>query len=114
MKASIAVRLGLAVAGVLMAGAMWAQGPEGRPGMGPGMGPGMAPGMGMGPGFGEHRPPMERAFGPQGIRGRWWNNPKIVEQLKLNDDQRKRHDKDLENMTKQFDQFESSMKRWRQ
>jgi len=92
MKASIAVRLGLAVAGVLMAGAMWAQGPEGRPGMGPGMGPGMAPGMGMGPGFGEHRPPIERAFGGEGIHGRWWNNPKIVEHLKLTAEQQKAFD----------------------
>lgn len=80
MRASIAVRLGLAVAGVLMAGATWAQGPGGRPG------------PGMGPGFGEHRPPIERAFGGEGTHGRWWNNPKIVEKLKLTDDQRKAFD----------------------
>jgi Spy/CpxP family protein refolding chaperone len=35
---------------------------------------------------------MERAFGPQGDRGRWWNNPKVVEQLKLTDAQRKSFD----------------------
>lgn len=78
MKASIAVRMGLAVAGVLLAGAAWAQGPEGRPGAGPG--------------FGEHRPPIERAFGGEGTHGRWWNNPKVVEHLKLTDDQRKAFD----------------------
>jgi len=78
MKVSIAVRLGLVVAGVLMAGAMWAQGPGGRPEGGPG--------------FGEHRPPIERAFGGEGIHGRWWNNPKVVEHLKLTADQQKAFD----------------------
>jgi Spy/CpxP family protein refolding chaperone len=33
---------------------------------------------------------MERAM--RGDRGRWWNNPKIVEKLKLTDDQRKAMD----------------------
>ena len=47
-----------------------------------------------GPGFG-HRPPIERAFGGHGIEGRWWNNPKIVERLKLTDDQRKAFDQIL-------------------
>jgi Spy/CpxP family protein refolding chaperone len=68
--------VGLAVAGALLAGTVvMAQGPGG--------------GMGMGPGFGEHRPPMERALGPEGDHGRWWNNPKVVEQLKLTEEQRK-------------------------
>jgi Spy/CpxP family protein refolding chaperone len=35
---------------------------------------------------------MERAFGPQGDHGRWWNNPKIIERLKLTDEQRKAFD----------------------
>jgi Spy/CpxP family protein refolding chaperone len=35
---------------------------------------------------------MERAFGPQGEHGRWWNNPKIVERLKLTEEQRKAFD----------------------
>ena len=48
-----------------------------------------------GPGFGEHRPPFERAFGDQGGRGRWWNNPAIVEKLKLTDEQRKGMDQIL-------------------
>ena len=77
MKGSMAVRLGLAVASVLMAGSALAQGPAGGGG-----------GMGMG----EHRPPMERAFGPQGDHGRWWNNPRLVAELKLTDEQRKAMD----------------------
>ena len=76
--------MGLAMAGVLLAGTALAQGPGG--GMGPGSG------MGSGMGFGEHRPPMERAFGAQGNHGRWWNNPKVVERLKLTDEQRKEFD----------------------
>jgi len=35
---------------------------------------------------------MERAFGGHGIEGRWWNNPRIIERLKLTDDQRKGFD----------------------
>jgi periplasmic protein CpxP/Spy len=70
-------RLIFAVAGVLMAGGLAvAQGPGGG---------------GMGPGFGQHRPPMERAFGAGG-HGQWWNNPNIVKQLSLTDDQRKAMD----------------------
>jgi Spy/CpxP family protein refolding chaperone len=76
MKALGTVRLALAIAGVLLARTALAQGPGG----------------GMGPGFGEHRPPMEKAFGPQGDHGRWWNNPKVVERLKLTDEQRKAFD----------------------
>jgi len=81
MKGWMAAKLGVAIAGVLLAGSALAQGPGG--------------GMGPGPGFGEHRPPMERAFGPQGDHGRWWNNPKVVERLKLSDAQRKSMDEIL-------------------
>jgi Spy/CpxP family protein refolding chaperone len=79
MKASMAVRLGLAIAGVLIAGAMAGA---------------QAPGNGqrMGAGFGYHQPPVERAFGAQGAQGRWWNNPKVAEELKLTDAQRKSMD----------------------
>lgn len=43
-------------------------------------------------GFGGHRPPMEGALGPLGGHGRFWNNPALVEKLKLTDDQRKSMD----------------------
>ena len=55
-----------------------------------------AQGFGGGPGGGPgsmNRPPMERAFGPMGAGARgWWNNPRMVEKLKLTDDQRKAMD----------------------
>jgi Spy/CpxP family protein refolding chaperone len=35
---------------------------------------------------------MERAFGPQGDHGRWWNRPEVVAKLKLTDEQRKAFD----------------------
>lgn len=73
MKVFVAVRLGVALVATFGAGSMFAQGPGG-------------------PGFGEHRPPMERAMGPHAGFGRWWNNPKIVEKLKLTDEQRKAMD----------------------
>lgn len=47
------------------------------------------PGGGYGPGFGGHMPPMERAMGPMGNHGRWWNDPVVVDKLKLTDQQRK-------------------------
>jgi periplasmic protein CpxP/Spy len=82
MKSGMALRLGLAVAGVLLAGAVaGAQGPGG-----------FGPGGGLG--FGQHRPPFERAFG-DGDHGKWWNNPKIVAELKLTDEQRKSMDETL-------------------
>lgn len=88
MKSSLAIML--SVAAVLSAGAAaLAQGP----GMPPGMGPGM--GMGGGPGFGMHRPPMEAMLGPHGAEGRWWNNPNVIDRLKLTDDQRKTMDQIL-------------------
>ena len=76
MKAFGTVRLAVAFAGVLLAGTALAQGPGG----------------GMGQGFGGHRPPMENAFGAKGAQGRFWNNPRIVEKLKLTDVQRKEFD----------------------
>lgn len=76
MKALAAVWSGLVMAGILLTGTALAQAPGGE----------------MGPGFGEHRPPMEKAFGPQGEHVRWWNNPKLVERLKLTEAQRKAFD----------------------
>lgn len=49
-------------------------------------------GEGIGPGFAQHPPPMEGAFGGVGGGGQWWNNPNIVKQLTLSDDQRKAMD----------------------
>ncbi len=78
MKMMKIASLILAASGVLTAGGLaTAQGPGGP---------------GMGPGFGEHRPPMERAFGGAGTHGQWWNNPNTVKQLSLTDDQRKAMD----------------------
>jgi periplasmic protein CpxP/Spy len=79
MKIFGMARLGLAIAaGVLLTGTALAQTPGSE--------------REVGPGFGEHRPPMERAFGPRGEQGRWWNNPKLVERLKLTEEQRKAFD----------------------
>jgi periplasmic protein CpxP/Spy len=87
MKGTIAVRLVCALAGMMLLGG-WAVA------QGPGDGRSMGPqsGLGSGPGFGDHRPPMERAFRFEGERGQFWNNPRIVEKLKLTDDQRKAMD----------------------
>jgi Spy/CpxP family protein refolding chaperone len=90
MKTVKALRLGaaalaLSFAAVLTAGA---QAPDNAPGPdGPGAG---------GPGFGQHRPPFERALGPHGDHGRFWNDPAVVEKLKLTDDQRKQMDEILQ------------------
>ncbi len=78
MKVTIARHAVLALAGVLLGGAF-------APAQGPGP-------MGVGPGFAEHRPPFERAFGPEGRMSRWWNNPRIAAQLKLTSDQQKAMD----------------------
>jgi Spy/CpxP family protein refolding chaperone len=82
MRGTLAVKLGMAVAGVLLAGAAFAQSPDAAGGMGPGSG------------FGDHRPPFERAMG--GDHGRWWNNPRVVDKLKLTDTQRKGMDDTLQ------------------
>jgi protein CpxP len=81
MKVSMTARLGLAIAGLLLAGSAWAQAPAG--------------GMERGPGFGAHHPPFEKALGPMGNHGRWWNDPMMVERLKLTDAQRKSMDDTL-------------------
>jgi protein CpxP len=53
------------------------------------MGPGP---MGQGPGLmGTDRPPMERVF-HDGHFGRWWNDPRLSQQLALTDDQKHRMD----------------------
>lgn len=57
-----------------------------------GLAAGAQPDQGPGMGFGMHRPPIERALGPMGAHGRWWNDPAVIEKLKLSDDQRKSMD----------------------
>ena len=74
MKARMAGPLALAVAGILLSGMAAA---------GQGFG---------GPGGGGQRPPFERAFGGVGGQKGWWNNPRMVERLKLTDAQRKSMD----------------------
>jgi Spy/CpxP family protein refolding chaperone len=81
MMAGLTVKLGMVVAGISIASAAWAQGPGGG---------------GPEAGFGEHRPPMERSFGAHGDHGRWWNNPRVAERLKLTDAQRKGMDDTLQ------------------
>lgn len=85
MKASMAVRLFLAIAGV--AGILMSL-PAGAQAMGPGGG--MGPGIGSG--FAGQRPPMAREFRFHGMDGSWWNNPRITAALKLTDEQRKEMD----------------------
>ena len=77
MRRTLTLRLGVLIAGGLLAGIGMAQAPGGGPGIG----------------FGDHRPPMERSFGDH---GRWWNNPEMVGKLKLTDDQRKAMDDTLQ------------------
>jgi Spy/CpxP family protein refolding chaperone len=74
-------KVGLLVAGVLMAGAALAQDP--------------AVAGGSRPGFGDHRPPFERALGATGDHPHWWNNQAMVDKLKLTDEQRKAMDATL-------------------
>jgi periplasmic protein CpxP/Spy len=84
MKSSIATRVGVGIASLLLAGAALAQGPDGGPMVG-------RPGGCMD----GRRPPIERAFGGPGTEGRWWNSPRIAERLKLTDDQKKAFDQIL-------------------
>lgn len=85
MKVVYAVRTGLMVAALAAAGMLAAQSPDSVPAGG---GPEMSGPAAGGPGFGEHRPPFERALG----HGRFWDDPAMVEKLKLTDDQRKQMD----------------------
>jgi Spy/CpxP family protein refolding chaperone len=66
--------VGLTLMAAIAVSVAGAQGPDGMPGMGP------------------HRPPMERAMGPGGDHGRWWNEQKAIDKLKLTDTQRKAMD----------------------
>jgi Spy/CpxP family protein refolding chaperone len=44
------------------------------------------------PSFGSHHPPMEKAMGPKGDHGRWWDEPTLITKLNLTEDQRKQMD----------------------
>ncbi len=79
MKSKLVTRLFLALALILVPGVLASA-------------QGQGDGQGMGPGFGDHRPPMERAFRFEGTHGQFWNNPKVVDKLKLTDEQRKEMD----------------------
>lgn len=73
------VNLGLAVAALGVMSAVTAMG--------------QAPGGdGPPPGMGPHRPPMERALGMRGDHGRWWNEQRAIDKLKLTETQRKAMD----------------------
>jgi len=74
-------RLGAAIACVTVAGLAVAQEP--------------AAVGGSRPGFGDHRPPFERALGATGDHPHWWDNQKMIEKLKLTDEQRKAMDATL-------------------
>ena len=73
-------KITLGLAAVLLAAPAFAQGPH------------ELQGPGDGPGFGPHHPPMERAMGPHGDFGRWWNNPRLADKYKLTEAQRKAMD----------------------
>lgn len=42
--------------------------------------------------FGPSRPPVEKALGMKDSEGRWWNSQRMIDLLKLTDDQRKAMD----------------------
>jgi periplasmic protein CpxP/Spy len=86
MRASLALRFGMVIVGAMLSGTAFAQAPAAAPAQGPGSGPG----------FGDHRPPFERAMGGMGEHGRWWNNQKAIDRLKLTDTQRKAMDDTLQ------------------
>ena len=87
MKAHTAIRTLIMTAALVTAGAM--AGAQATP----------PPAMG---GFEGHRPPMERLLGPGGEHGRWWNNPTVIEKLKLTDEQRKAMDDILQQHREQL------------
>jgi periplasmic protein CpxP/Spy len=79
MKAVGALRVGVIFAALLAAGA--AANAQAAP----------PPGGGFGFGGG-HGGPLDQSLGPLGGKGRFWNNPAVVDKLKLTDDQRKAMD----------------------
>lgn len=99
MKVVIARRLFPALAATFLGAALaGAQAPGGA-------------GPGAGPGFAEHRPPMERSMVPPGAFGHWWNNPRMIERLKLTDDQRKAMDQILYEHREKLIDLEASLEK---
>ena len=92
MKASLAVRLAMAIAATFAAATAGAQGPGG-------------------PGFGMHRPPMERAMRSHGEFGRWWNTPKMIERLKLTQDQRRALDDILQQLREKLGDLRANLEK---
>lgn len=69
-----------------------------------------------GPSFGSHHPPMEKALGPKGDHGRWWDEPGLIDKLKLTEDQRKamdavldQHKPELIDQKAKVEKFEAEM-----
>jgi Spy/CpxP family protein refolding chaperone len=85
-----AVTATLLLSGLPLIGQELANNAPPPPPLAPTQGPDMGGGMDRGP-MAPHRPPMERAF-RMGPRGRWWNNPDMVQKLNLNSDQQKKMD----------------------
>lgn len=100
MKARTVGRLFLATLGV--AGMLAARVPAVAQGGGPG--------PHVGPGMSAHRPPMERAFRFHGIQGRWWNNPRVAEALKITPDQQKAMDTILYNHREKLIHMQADLK----
>ena len=98
MRVKNARYVALAMAGALLGG-MTAAAQE--PG---GMGPGPAVIM-------SRQPPFRGAFRFRDIHGRWWNNPHIVAELKLTDDQRKAMDQILFQHREQLIDLQANLER---
>jgi Spy/CpxP family protein refolding chaperone len=54
---------------------------------------------------------MERAFGMPGAQGRWWNNPRVVEALKLTEEQQKAMDGILMNHREKLIDLRASLQK---
>lgn len=94
MKLLSGMKLIAALAVVAMSTAIWGQMPEDTPGP-----------------MGQHRPPIERFFGPPPPTFRWWNQPKMIEKLKLSDDQRKAFDQILEGHREKLIDLKANLER---
>lgn len=72
------------------------------------------PGAGMGPGtvvIVRRQPPFSRAFRFRGAIGRWWDNPRVVAELKLTDAQRNAMDQILYQHREQLIDLQANLER---